>query len=89
MSQVQSQTAPEDQLESKYGFIIYRCIYAHDAKWNRFIEYISTQARARLEEDGSSDVSKFLDWNVQEDKDVLDGADSTKVREYVYHFGLS
>jgi hypothetical protein len=89
MSQDQSHTTPEDQPESKYGFIIYRCTYAHDAKWNRFIEYISTQARARLEEDGSSDVSKFLDWNVQEDKDVLEGADSTKVREYVYHFGLS
>lgn len=51
---------------SKWGFVIYRCTYASDEKWNRFMEYLNTLVRVDLERNGISDCFDRLDWCVQE-----------------------
>jgi hypothetical protein len=66
--------------DSKLGFLVYRCTYASDADWQRFMTYLTTSVRATLEKDKLGDIADRLDWNVQSDAASLDGADFLTVR---------
>ena len=66
--------------DAKWGFVIYRCTYADDAEWDRFISYLNIRTRLRLEEDGIGDLFSRIDWNVQHDPS-LEGASMGKVRQ--------
>jgi len=68
--------------DAKYGFVVYRCTYGDDKKWDRFMEYLNAQARARLEEEEVGYLWERLDWNVQQDPS-LDEANEEEVRRCV------
>ena len=66
--------------DAKFGFVVYRCTYGDDESWQRFMQYLTAQTRARLETEDVSDLFDRLDWSVQEDQS-LDGASMEEVRE--------
>ena len=68
--------------EMKLGFIVYRCTYASDDDWNRFMRYLGTTVRASLVKAELGDVLDRLDWNVQEDIN-LEEASFEEVRRFV------
>lgn len=68
--------------EMKLGFIVYRCTYASDDDWNRFMGYLDTTVRATLVKAELEDVLDRLDWNVQEDIN-LEEASFEEVRRFV------
>lgn len=68
--------------EMKLGFIVYRCTYASDDDWNRFMRYLGTTVRATLVKAELGDVLDRLDWNVQEDIN-LEEASFEEVRRFV------
>jgi hypothetical protein len=65
---------------SKLGFLVYRCTYASDHDWQRFMTYLTHSVRATLEKDKLGDIADRLDWNVHSDAASLDGADFETVR---------
>lgn len=65
----------------KWGFVIYRCTYEDDAAWARFMEHLNTRVRLNLQEDGAEELFERIDWDVQDDRDVLDGAGPNQVRQ--------
>lgn len=64
----------------KWGFVIYRCTYKSDSHWARFMDLLNTRMRLNLEGESSLDLYDRLDWCVQDDRDVLDGAGTGQVR---------
>jgi hypothetical protein len=64
----------------RWGFVIYRCTYESDSDWARFMDLLNTRVRVNLEEESSLDLFDRLDWCVQDDRDVLDGASTGQVR---------
>jgi len=75
------QEAPEAEIKRKYGFVVYRCTYGDDAKWQSFMSYLTTQARIRLQKYGNSELFDLLDWNVQDNASELNKANTSQVRE--------
>lgn len=67
----------------RWGFIIFRCTYDDDEKWDRFLEFLNTRVRLNLQDEGGEELFNRIDWSVQEDEASLDGADSDTVRQYV------
>lgn len=68
--------------EAKYGFVVYRCTYSNNAKWERFMQYLTAQAKSALEVEDATDLFEKLDWNVQEDSG-LEGIGVAGVRRQV------
>ncbi|KAI8939243.1 hypothetical protein NX059_005069 [Plenodomus lindquistii] len=64
----------------KWGFVIYRCTYEDDEQWNRFMHHLNTRVRLNLEDDGAEELFERIDWDVQENRKVLDGATPGEVR---------
>lgn len=64
----------------KWGFVIYRCTYESYSDWARFMDLLNTRVRLNLEEESSLDLLDRLDWCVQDDRDVLNGASTGQVR---------
>ncbi|KAJ4985094.1 hypothetical protein SVAN01_09397 [Stagonosporopsis vannaccii] len=67
--------------DSKLGFIVYRCTYESDSDWEKFMTYLTTSVRTQLGEEELGDVAARLDWNVQQDPALLDGASFETVRD--------
>lgn len=65
----------------RWGFLIYRCSYDDDEKWQRFMDHLNTRVRLNLREEGAEDLFDRIDWAVQEDEQELEGAPSSTVRE--------
>jgi len=90
---VKSDTAIANSLEQykldRWGFVIYRCTYASQEKWDKFLALAKREARDRLERGGAGDLSVYdkMDWTVMEDAETLDGASmldtSRKFRAWV------
>jgi len=64
---------------SKWGFIIFRCTYESDDRWNKFMEYVNKLVEVDLEREGIADCFSRLDWCVQEDP-AYEGMDPDEVR---------
>lgn len=62
-----------------WGFVIYRCTYADDAQWERFMTILNEWTRLHLEFEKATDLMESLDWVVQQGPD-LDGASKDQVR---------
>jgi len=69
--------------DSKLGFIVYRCTYDSDADWEKCMSYLTTYVRTRLEKDKLGDIADRPDWNIQQDRAALDGANLETVRRHV------
>jgi hypothetical protein len=74
--------------DSKLGFLVYRCTYASDEDWSRFMEFLDKTVRQSLVNAELEDVLDRLDWNVQDDVS-LEEANVTicvdTVRRFVAH----
>ena len=64
----------------KWGLAIFRCTYADDAAWRRFMAIVNARTRASLEYYGTPKLLHSLEWSVQEDPSSLDGASTDVVR---------
>lgn len=62
------------------GFVVFRCTYASDTRWDKFMLYLTTSVLKRLEREELGDVAHSLDWAVQHDATSLDGAGFETVR---------
>lgn len=59
----------------QWGFVIFRCTYGSQEKWDKFIARIKEPARAYLEATGMEHVYEKMAWTIIEDAEALDGAD--------------
>jgi hypothetical protein len=77
---VKPDTAIANSLEEykldHWGFVIYRCTYGSQEKWDKFLALAKQEARDYLEQWGTGDLSVYdkIDWTVIEDAETLDGA---------------
>ncbi|KAF2447209.1 hypothetical protein P171DRAFT_430119 [Karstenula rhodostoma CBS 690.94] len=72
----------EEDANAKWGFIVYRCTYESDDEWARFMQYLNTSVRTRLERDGDGDLFDRIDWQVQDDREQFDRAGSITLRQH-------
>lgn len=64
---------------TKWGFVIYRCIYGDDEKWKAFMQILNGHTFNSLAFVHADDLKASLDWAVQEDPS-LDGTSKDEVR---------
>lgn len=65
----------------KWGFLVYRCTYSDDEAWLRYVQYIRDKTIANLDHLGQRFLlEKYLDIQVVEDRNQLDGASKSQVR---------
>lgn len=62
----------------RWGFVIYRCTYSSQEKWDKFMGLVKKHARDYFEEWRMDHVYDSLSWTIIEDADNLDGADIVK-----------
>lgn len=60
---------------SQWGFVMFRCTYRSQEKWDRFIALIKGHARQYFEQCGMQTVYDRMQWTIIEDAAALDGAD--------------
>jgi hypothetical protein len=70
----------EQDPAAKWGFVVYRCTYERDDEWMRFLRYLNTRTRLRLEDQGDGDLFERIDWQVQEDRERFDRAGPRELR---------
>ncbi|KAK4103540.1 hypothetical protein N658DRAFT_484458 [Parathielavia hyrcaniae] len=58
-----------------WGFVLFRCTYRSQEKWEKFLALVQKHARERFEEAGLMDVYARVRWAVFEDAAGLDGVD--------------
>ncbi|KAB5511427.1 hypothetical protein GE09DRAFT_1164984 [Coniochaeta sp. 2T2.1] len=66
----------EEYKLNHWGFVIYRCTYSSQEKWDRFLALAKQEAYDCLEQEGTGDLSVYdkMDWTVIENAETLDGA---------------
>jgi hypothetical protein len=57
-----------------WGFVLFRCTYRSQEKWDRFAALVQGHAREKFEQAGLMDVYARMRWTVFEDAAALDGA---------------
>ncbi|KAG8623333.1 hypothetical protein KVT40_008309 [Elsinoe batatas] len=67
--------------DNVWGLTIYRCTYSDDSAWTRFMAIINERTRYSLDRQSLPELFTTLDWNVQDDRRLLDGATVDFVRE--------
>ncbi|KAG7289199.1 hypothetical protein NEMBOFW57_005562 [Staphylotrichum longicolle] len=60
---------------SCWGFVLFRCTYRSQEKWDKFVALVQQHARDEFEEAKLMDVYSRMRWTVFEDEATLDGAD--------------
>jgi hypothetical protein len=65
-----------------WGFVIYRCTYQSDERWNQFIEYLQEEARRTLGFYKGLEMMDSLKLTVFEDKSQFEGADESRIRNH-------
>ncbi|RYP85138.1 hypothetical protein DL769_001042 [Monosporascus sp. CRB-8-3] len=66
----------------EWGFVIYRCVYGDDDIWNRYIAALKEDVHEDLDYNGRDLLlEQYAQWAVVEDKDALDGAPKSRVRQ--------
>jgi len=75
----------EDLNPKKWGFVIYRCTYSSQNKWDKFLSLIKEDAREYLENEKNQDLWESMEWSVVEDRE-LDGVDYKEARRKFDHW---
>jgi hypothetical protein len=70
--------------DSKLGFLVYRCAYASDDDWRRFMEFLDKMVRQSLVNAEFGDVLDRLERSVHEDVGLEEASFDT-VRRFVTH----
>lgn len=65
----------------KWGFVIYRCDYASDETWAKFLAIVKENLDTSLKLAEAEDLKSTLDMTPRKDKKTLDGATVDQVRE--------
>ena len=67
--------------DSKFGYVVYRCVYGDDHKWASFMEHLTayTNTGFRENEDGEM-IKPYFAWDVRDDEEELRGASKAKIR---------
>lgn len=66
----------------RWGFLVYRCTYSDDDAWQRYMQHFHECVRAGLEYYGRDVLLfKYLELIVVDERDTLDGATKSQVRE--------
>lgn len=79
----------EEYKLNHWGFVIYRCTYGSQEKWDKFLALAKQEAHNYLKRSGKGDLWVYdkMDWTVIEDAETLDGASildtSRKFRAWV------
>jgi hypothetical protein len=68
------QEALEKHRLSCWGFVLFRCTYRSQEKWEMFVALVQGHARDSFERAGLMDVYARMRWTVFEDAAALDGA---------------
>ena len=72
---------------SKWGFVMVRCTYRSQEKWDKFVAIAQGHARDYFEKCGMQSVHDRIEWTIIEDAATLDGADivqtSRRFKEWV------
>ncbi|KAK4149974.1 hypothetical protein C8A00DRAFT_18416 [Chaetomidium leptoderma] len=72
---------------SKWGFVIFRCTYRSQEKWDKFVALAKAYARAYFEQCEMQTIYDRMEWTIIEDAAALDGADivetSRRFREWI------
>jgi hypothetical protein len=77
---MRSTTAIGNSLEKyklkQWGFVMYRCTYNSQEKWDKFVALAKQGARDRFERHGMEDLAVYdkMTWTIIEDAETLDGA---------------
>lgn len=71
----------QDTGQQKWGFVIYRCTYGDDESWERFVKIVNERVRTSMDFYGTLELMENLDWRIQDDPAVLDGASKEVVRQ--------
>ncbi|KAJ4303910.1 hypothetical protein N0V88_001510 [Collariella sp. IMI 366227] len=58
-----------------WGFVLFRCTYGSQEKWDKFLAHVQGHAREVFEKAGLMDVYAHMHWTILEDAAALDGAD--------------
>ncbi|KAB5580240.1 hypothetical protein GE09DRAFT_1081429 [Coniochaeta sp. 2T2.1] len=66
----------EEYKLNHWGFVIYRCTYSSQEKWDKFLALAKQEAYDCLEQEGTGVLSLYdkMDWTVIENAETLDGA---------------
>ncbi|KAF1965433.1 hypothetical protein BU23DRAFT_574885 [Bimuria novae-zelandiae CBS 107.79] len=70
----------DENPDTKFGFVIYRCAYDSQEKWDRFVSHLTEQTFLNLREEGAEELFWRIDWCVQKDAKGLKNASVEKVR---------
>jgi hypothetical protein len=65
----------------KWGLLLYRCDYASDELWHKFLEVVQSSVERDLRSYTGDDVRGTLEMTPKEDKATLDGATVDQVRD--------
>jgi hypothetical protein len=60
---------------SRWGFVVFRCTYSSQEKWDKFIALVKEHAHDEFEWRRMEHVHDSLAWTIIEDAETLDGAD--------------
>lgn len=72
----------QDTGQQNWGFVIYRCTYGDDKSWDRFVNIVNERVRTSMDFYGTLELMENLDWGIQDDPAVLDGASKEVVRQH-------
>lgn len=87
----QAATAIRNSLEKyklkQWGFVIFRCTYNSQEKWDKFVTLAKEDAHNYFESTRTEDLYDKMAWTIIEDPETLDGAStvetSRRFREWV------
>ncbi|KAH8909868.1 hypothetical protein BR93DRAFT_965940 [Coniochaeta sp. PMI_546] len=57
-----------------WGFVIFRCTYSSQEKWDKFLTLVKEDCHSYFEDRGMEDIYDKMLWTVIEDAQTLDGA---------------
>ncbi|KAK4505308.1 hypothetical protein PRZ48_003271 [Zasmidium cellare] len=68
--------------DGKFGFVVWRCSYANDADWARFMERLTKHVHTQIDADPlGHKIKDHFAWDIMDNKEDLDGATKEQVRK--------
>ncbi|KAF1847646.1 uncharacterized protein K460DRAFT_414353 [Cucurbitaria berberidis CBS 394.84] len=71
----------KDRKHKKWGLLVYRCDYASNDTWTKFLAAINQEMQRGLDIVQGEDLKDTLEMTPKEDKNTLDGATVDQVRD--------
>lgn len=76
--------------DGKFAWVIYRCDYSDEAKWQRFMGCLNKWLDWNFKNNPQAyRLKDYFSWDIHEDEAVLSGASVDKVRRSVISWSLN